>query len=97
MEKKQPFVYIMANKRNGTVYVGVTSAPVKRIYEHKTSAIKGFTSTYGCTILVWYEQHEDMISAISREKQLKAGSRKKKLEAIEAMNPDWKDLYGSIL
>ena len=87
----------MANKRNGTLYAGVTSDLVKRIYEHKTSATKGFTSKYGCTMLVWYEQYEDMTHAIAREKQLKAGSRKQKLNFIEVMNPEWKYLYETIL
>ncbi len=96
-DKKCPFVYIMANKRNGTLYIGVTSTPAKRIYEHKTGATKGFTSKYGCSMLVWYELYEDMENAILREKQLKAGSRKQKLELIEALNPDWNDLYETIL
>lgn len=94
--EKQPFVYIMTNKKNGTLYIGVTSDPAKRVYEHKTSATKGFTSKYGCTMLVWYEVYEDMVNAITREKQLKGGSRKQKLELIEAMNPEWNDLYETI-
>ena len=97
MNEKCPFVYIMANKRNGTLYIGVTSDPVKRIHEHKTGATKGFTSKYGCTMLVWYEVYDDMVNAISREKQLKGGSRKQKLKVIEQMNPDWKDVYETIL
>jgi predicted GIY-YIG superfamily endonuclease len=96
-KEKQPFVYIMANKKNGTLYIGVTSDPVKRIYEHKTGATKGFTSKYGCTMLVWYEVYDDMVNAIAREKRLKGGSRKQKLELIENMNPDWKDVYETIL
>ncbi len=94
---KQPAVYIMASKRNGTLYIGVTSNLQKRTYEHRTSSIAGFTRTYKCTLLVWYELYEDMVNAISREKQIKAGSRKKKLALIEAMNSGWQDLYESIL
>jgi putative endonuclease len=93
MKPKQPAVYIMANKRNGTLYTGVTSDLLKRVYEHRESVIPGFTSQYGCKILVWYEQHDEMASAILREKQIKAGPRTKKLALIEALNPDWRDLY----
>ena len=96
MQTKLPAVYIMANKRNGTLYVGVTSNLTKRVYEHK-QAEKGFTATYACNILVYYEVADSMEAAITREKQLKAGSRKKKLALIEAQNPDWADLYPSIL
>ena len=81
---KQPAVYIITSQRNGTLYVGVTSNLVKRIYEHKEGVIEGFTKKYGCKILVFYELHETMLSAISREKQIKGGSRKKKLILIEA-------------
>jgi putative endonuclease len=94
---KQPVVYIMANKRNGTLYAGVTSDLVQRVYQHRESLLPGFTSRYGCKILVWYEQREDMISAIEREKQIKAGSRKAKLALVEAMNPSWRDLYEDLL
>jgi putative endonuclease len=93
---KQPFVYIIASQRNGTLYTGVTSNLIKRIYEHKKGIIDGFTKKYGCKTLVFYELHETMELAILREKQIKAGSRKKKLALIEAMNPDWKDLYENI-
>ena len=93
---RQPCVYILANKRNGTLYTGVTSNLVKRIHEHRSNAIEGFTSRYGCKRLVWYEQHEEMASAIFREKQIKAGSRAKKLALIEPMNPVWRDLYDYI-
>lgn len=94
---KQPAVHIMANRRNGTLYIGVTSELVKRVYEHKTHALlESFTARHDCVLLVYYELHEDMTSAITREKQLKAGSRKKKLVLIEAMNPDWLDLYEDI-
>ena len=93
---KQPAVYIMANKRNGTLYTGVTSGLVKRVYEHKDGVVQGFTSRYGCKMLVYYEIHPDMHSAITREKQIKAGTRKMKLALVESMNPDWKDLYDEI-
>ena len=75
------------------MYTGVTSDLLRRAHEHRTGAIPGFTSRYGLKILVWYELYEDMTNAILREKQLKAGSRKKKLAAIEAQNPRWRDLY----
>ncbi len=94
---KQPTVYIVANQRNGTLYVGVTSDLVKRIYQHKEGIIDGFTKKYGCKLLVFYELHDTMESAISREKLIKGGSRKKKLILIETMNPDWKDLYHEII
>lgn len=94
--ERHPTIYIMTNKRNGTLYTGVTSDLIKRVYEHKHAQIASFTKRYNCTQLVYYEQCEDMISAIAREKQLKAGSRKKKLALIESMNPEWLDLYASI-
>ena len=93
---KQPAVYIMANCRNGTLYTGVTSDLVQRAWQHKEGRI-GFTARYGCKMLVWYEIHEEMISVIEREKQIKAGSRRKKLALIEAMNPEWTDLYETIV
>jgi putative endonuclease len=93
---KQPAVYIMASRRNGTLYVGVTSDLVQRVWQHKNGTI-GFTARYGCKRLVWYELHDDMSAAIAREKQIKAGSRRKKLALIEAMNPGWEDLFDSIV
>jgi putative endonuclease len=87
----------MANRRNGTLYTGVTSNLPKRAFEHREGSIPGFSSKYGCKILVWYEVHESMTEAITREKQIKAGSRKKKLMLIETLNPEWKDLYESII
>ena len=93
---KQPAVYIMANKKNGTLYVGVTSDIVKRIYQHKNAETPGFANRYGCKSLVYYEQYEDMQCAISREKQIKAGSRKKKIALIESMNVEWQDLYKTL-
>ncbi|MBL4615645.1 MAG: GIY-YIG nuclease family protein [Magnetovibrio sp.] len=86
----------MTNKRNGALYTGVTSDVVRRAYEHRTGMIPGFTSKYGCKLLIWYEVHDDMVSAIEREKQIKGGSRKKKLALIEGLNPSWHDLYENI-
>jgi predicted GIY-YIG superfamily endonuclease len=93
---KQPAVYIMANFRNGTIYTGVTCDLAKRIWQHKNGG-SGFTARYRCKRLVWYELHGEMLPAIAREKQLKGGSRKRKLALIEAMNPNWEDLYESIV
>jgi putative endonuclease len=93
---KQPAVYIMANKRNGTLYTGVTSDLVGRVWQHRIGAARGFTSRYGCKLLVWYEVGGDMEQAILREKQIKAGSRARKLTLIESMNPDWRDLWTEI-
>ena len=90
-------VYIIASQRNGTLYTGVTSNLVKRVYQHKAELTDGFTKKYGCKILVFYESHDTMESAITREKQIQAGSRKKKLQLIEEMNPVWKDLYEDII
>ncbi len=94
---KQPAVYILASKRNGTLYIGVTSDLVKRIWEHKNNIVEGFTKRYDVHQLVWYEIHESMESAIEREKRLKEWKRKWKLALIEEINPDWKDLYNTIL
>ena len=93
---KQPAVYIMANRRNGTIYTGVTSDLVRRVWQHKQGT-HGFTTRYGCKQLVWYEVHEEMLPAIAREKQIKGGSRRKKLALIEALNPDWRELFESIV
>jgi putative endonuclease len=94
---KQPAVYILASKRRGTLYVGVTSDLVKRIWEHKTDVIVGFTKRYEIHQLVWYESHTTMESAIEREKALKKWKRAWKLELIETNNPEWQDLYDTIL
>ena len=91
-EMKRPAIYIMTNKRNGTLYTGVTSNLVKRVYEHKEGVVPGFTKNYDCKQLVYYETHESMDNAITREKQIKSGSRDKKLALIESMNPEWNDL-----
>jgi putative endonuclease len=93
---KQPCVYIMASQRHGTLYTGVTSNLPRRAFEHREGLMKGFSAKYGCKILVWYEVHETMIAAIAREKQIKAGSRAKKVALIEGLNPQWKDLFESL-
>ena len=95
-EDFQPAVYIMANRRNGTLYTGITSDLPQRAWQHREGAGAGFTMRYGCKLLVWYEWHDDIELAILREKQLKAGSRQRKLALIEAFNPTWRDLYGDI-
>jgi len=92
----QPAVYIMANHKGGTIYVGVTSDLVKRAWQHREGEVSGFTQRYGCKRLVWFELHATMELAILREKQLKAGSRRKKIELIEAGNAQWGDLYFDI-
>ena len=94
---KQPCVYIVASRRRGTLYTGVTSNLPHRAYQHREGLVKGFTAKYCCKMLVWYELHETMIDAITRGKQIKAGSRAKKLALIEAMNPEWKDLYDTLI
>ena len=86
----------MANKRNGALYTGVTSNLIQRIWQHKNNTVDSFVKRYGCTLLVYYEVYEEMVNAITREKQLKAGSRKKKIALIETLNPEWKDLYEDI-
>ena len=90
---KQPAVYIMASRRNGTLYTGVTSNLVQRVHQHREGLVPGFTARYGCRLLVWYECHDEMLAAIAREKQIKGGSRRKKLALVEATNPAWRDLY----
>ncbi|WP_206453338.1 GIY-YIG nuclease family protein [Aurantimonas marina] len=86
-------VYIMASQKSGTLYIGVTSDLSRRVHEHKSEAVKGFTSRYGCKRLVWYEEHFDIRDAIAREKALKKWPRAKKVALIETMNPDWSELY----
>ena len=93
----QGYVYILFNNRNGTLYTGVTSDIIKRVYEHKNKLVEGFTSKHGTNKLGYYEVHSSITSAIEREKQLKGGSRKSKLALIENTNPDWMDLYESII
>jgi len=94
---KQPAVCLLASKRNGTLYVGVTSNMIKRIWEHKNNVVKGFTERYNVHQLVWYELHETMESAIRKEKMLKNWKRAWKLELIERSNPNWQDLYETIV
>lgn len=94
---EQPAVYILASKRNGTLYIGVTSDLVKRIWEHRNNMVEGFTRRYDVHRLGWYEMHESMELAIKREKRLKEWKRKWKLELIESVNPNWEDLYHTIV
>jgi putative endonuclease len=94
---KQPAVYILASKRNGTLYIGVTSNLIKRIWEHKNDMVEGFTKRYGVHQLVWYELHESIESAIEREKQMKEWKRKWKLKLIESVNQNWRDLYYALV
>ena len=93
---KQPCVYIVTNQRNGTLYIGVTSNLNRRAYEHQQGFVKGFSTKYGCKLLVWCELHETMIDAIAREKQIKGGSRAKKIALIESLNPEWRDLFETL-
>ncbi|MCL1633778.1 GIY-YIG nuclease family protein [Luteimonas sp. SX5] len=94
---KQPAVYIMASRRNGTLYIGATSDLVKRCYEHRNDVVEGFTRRYRVHDLVWYELHGTMVSAISREKAIKEWPRKWKLRLIEDTNRRWRDLYPDIV
>ena len=94
---KQPAIYILASKRNGTLYIGVTSNLQKRAWEHKNDLIEGFTKQYKVHRLVYYELHADMVSAITREKQMKKWNRAWKLQLIDSQNPNWKDLWDGII
>ena len=89
-------VYIMASKRNGTLYIGVTSDLPKRVWEHRESVVQGFTKDYGVNILAWYEMHDNAESAITREKRLKKWNRAWKIRLIEERNPEWTDLFAEI-
>ena len=93
----EAWVYIMANKRNGTLYTGVTTNLIKRAWEHRNAAVEGFTKRYDCKLLVWFETHPNLDSARLKEHRLKRWRRPWKLELIEKMNPNWEDLYGSLL
>ena len=93
---KQPCVYILSSKKNGTLYIGVTSDLVKRIWQHKNKEVSGFTEKYHVSELVYYEVHESMESAIVREKQMKKWKREWKINLIEKQNPEWKDLWKTI-
>jgi putative endonuclease len=90
-------VYLLASRRNGTLYCGVTSDLIKRVWEHKEGVVQGFTERYGVKTLVWFETHEDVIEAIAHEKQIKEWKRAWKLEMIEKANPTWRDLYEELL
>ena len=94
---KQPCVYLLASKRNGTLYVGVTSNLVQRIWQHKEGLAEGFTKRYGVKLLVWYEQHETMESAITREKAIKEWQRAWKIALIEKTNSEWGNLYAGLV
>ena len=96
MKFKQPYVYILASKRNGTLYIGVTSNLIQRIWQHKNNQVQGFTKKYNVHSLVYFEQHEIMETAIIREKQLKKWNRDWKIKLIEKNNPNWEDLWLSI-
>ena len=94
--EKNGYVYIMASKRNGTLYIGVTSDLPGRVWQHKEGVVDGFTKKYGCKMLVWYAVYESVEEAIRREKQMKEWQRRWKLRVIEEMNPGWNDLFESI-
>jgi len=96
MKQKYYYVYILSNKYNNVLYVGITNDLIRRVYEHKNKLIEGFTEEYNVDKLVYYELFNDPINAITREKQLKGYSRKKKVELINSFNPEWKDLYESL-
>ena len=92
----ESYVYLLANKHNNVLYTGVTSDLIRRIYEHKNKLVKGFTQKYNVDCLVYYEACENIVVAIEREKQIKGWARKKKEDMINALNPEWDDLYQSI-
>jgi len=96
MKNKQYYVYIMTNKWNTTLYTGVTNDLKRRVYEHKMKMVNGFTKKYNLDKLVYYEIFFDSYNAIVREKQIKAGSRRKKIALINTMNPEWRDLYDKL-
>ncbi len=94
---KRGYVYIMASRRNGTLYIGVTSDLVKRVYQHRNGLIEGFTRRYKCKYLAWYQAFDDLEEARRRELQMKEWRRAWKLREIEALNPEWNDLYPSLI
>lgn len=96
-DEKQPAVYIMANRYRGTIYIGVTGSLATRVTSHRSGTFKGFTAKYGLKTLVWYENHETMTSAICRETRMKAWRRSWKIELIETINRDWKDLSDDLI
>lgn len=93
---KDYYVYMMASKRNGTLYTGMTNNLIRRVYEHKEGIFEGFTKKYGVKLLVWYEQANEVEAAIRREKNIQAWKREWKLRLIEEFNPNWNDLYFEI-
>ena len=95
-KNKQYYVYLLANQNDTVIYTGITSNLTKRIWEHKNQIIKGFTKRYNISKLVYYEVYDNPENAITREKQIKAGSRKNKIDLIQSINPEWKDLYDSL-
>ncbi|MBO9671025.1 MAG: GIY-YIG nuclease family protein [Sphingobium sp.] len=95
--EKQGYVYIMASKPNGTLYIGVTSDLLKRVWEHREGVIDGFTKRYGCKLLVWFETYDRIDDAIMREKQMKEWRRAWKVRRIGETNPDWHDLYPTLV
>ena len=97
MIRNEFYVYILASKRNGTLYIGMTNDLIRRVHEHKSGSVKGFTSKYSVDKLVYFEQCENFESALQREKRLKEWKRKWKLELIEKVNPLWEDLFGELL
>ena len=96
MEEKQYFVYILTNKKNTVLYTGVTNDLKRRVYEHKTKLVEGFTKRYNVDKLIYHEISRDIEGAISREKQTKGGSRAKKIKLVNSMNPKWRDLYDEL-
>ena len=94
---KPGYVYIMANRKNGTIYIGVTSDLVKRVWEHKSAGVPGFTKKHGCKVLVWCEAFDDIQQARQRERQMKEWQRNWKIKLIEETNLDWADLYPKLL
>ncbi len=94
---KAPAVYILASKYNGTLYIGVTSNLVKRIWQHKSNLVEGFTHKYSVHLLVYFEQYDSIVDAIKREKQMKKWQRSWKIKLIEKSNPQWRDLYSEIV
>ena len=94
---KQYYVYILASNKNGTLYIGLTSNSLKRVLEHKNGQVEGFTQKYNVHSLVYYERYGDIYSAIAREKRMKKWKRERKIQLIEKVNPDWKDLYCDLI
>lgn len=94
---KQYYVYILASKRNGTLYIGITNDLIKRVWQHKNKLVDGFTKKYGVDKLVYFEDTSDVMSAIAREKQLKNWHRQWKINLIQSKNPEWRDLYQDIV